>query len=64
MNLKCFWGKKSYGEREWEKREIKIDFSLFFSPCVELGEEFQQQMRNVPNLLQHRRAGSKSESLK
>lgn len=29
-----------------------------------MGEEFQQQMRNVPNLLQHRRAGSKSESLK
>lgn len=46
-------------EREWEKREIKIDFSLLFSSCVELGEEFQQQMRNVPNLLLHRRAGSK-----
>lgn len=58
-SIKNVSGGKKAMEREWEKREIKIDFSLFFSPCVELGEEFKQQMRNVPNLLSHRRAGSK-----
>lgn len=41
------------------KERLRLIFSLFFSPCVELGEEFQQQMRNISNLLSHRRAGSK-----